>query len=81
MVAESRSAIGIDIGSRMTKIVRMCNREIIDAEIFDTGHDPTVELREVMSDYNSESIVATGYGRRLVQSHITCRTVTEALCW
>jgi len=72
-----KSAVGIDIGSRMTKIVRVNGEGITDDEVFDTGHEPLMELRRVLNGLNSDAVVATGYGRRLAQTQFACSAVTE----
>ncbi|MCE5251624.1 acyl-CoA dehydratase activase [bacterium] len=77
MSVHTKSAIGIDIGSRMTKIVRICGGTVTDAEMFDTGHNPLVELSAVMRGLNGDIVVATGYGRKLVQAPFSCGAVTE----
>ena len=71
------SAIGIDIGSRMTKIVRVSEGNLTDAEVFDTGHDPLAEVYKVMRDLTGDTVIATGYGRRLMHTHLSCKMVTE----
>jgi len=72
-----RTAIGIDLGSRMTKIVRLEGGRVVDAHVFDTGHDPMARLRECLATGAAGAIVATGYGRRLATAHLGCPTVTE----
>jgi len=71
------SAVGIDIGSRMTKIVRVSGNGITDSEIFETGHDPLDLIQKTASSFGDEAVVATGYGRRLVRAHLPCSVVTE----
>lgn len=71
------TGMGIDIGSRTTKIVRIRGGAIIDAVVFDTGHDPVSEIERAARDFADETVVATGYGRHLAEKRLTCRTVTE----
>jgi predicted CoA-substrate-specific enzyme activase len=71
------AAIGIDLGSRMTKIVRLEGGRLTDAQVFDTGYDPMARLREVLAAGAAGAVVATGYGRRLATAHLACPTVTE----
>ena len=73
----NKSAVGIDIGSRMTKIVRVNSGGITDAEVFDTGHEPLTNLHRVLNSFNGDIMVATGYGRRLAQTQLACSAVTE----
>ena len=74
---ENLSALGIDLGSRTTKVVRVAAGEMTDAEVFDTGHDPMAQLAEVLSATTADVMVATGYGRHLARARLPCRTVTE----
>jgi len=77
-----RISTGIDIGSRTTKIVVLSGDEVIHARIFPTGHDPLEQLHPALTaipEFAGGTVVATGYGRRLVQSMAPCVTVTEIL--
>lgn len=73
----SKTAIGIDIGSRATKIVWVQNGKILRSEIFDTGHNPISRVIELLGDPDDASIIATGYGRHLAEAALSCRTITE----
>jgi len=77
MPPSAASAIGIDLGSRLTKIVRVGPAGMTDAEVFDTGHDPLARLAEVLEGLRADVMVATGYGRNLAKDRLPCRTVTE----
>jgi predicted CoA-substrate-specific enzyme activase len=77
MTADGARTVGIDIGSRMTKIVRLEAGAVTHAEVFDTGHDPLGRLRHALEDIDGDGVVATGYGRHLAQAHLNCSTVTE----
>jgi predicted CoA-substrate-specific enzyme activase len=70
-------SIGIDLGSRMTKIVRFVDGEVADAMVFDTGHDALREVLSAIEGLEADRVVATGYGRRLVQESLGCEVVTE----
>jgi len=72
-----KTCIGIDLGSRLTKVVRLEGGRLADAQVFDTGHDPLGRLLEVLKGAAAETIVATGYGRHLAGAHLACMTVTE----
>jgi len=71
------SAIGIDLGSRLTKIVRVGPTGMTESQVFDTGHDPLAHLAEVLKGLRADVVVATGYGRNLAKDRLPCRTVTE----
>ncbi|MBM4020182.1 MAG: 3-hydroxyacyl-ACP dehydratase [Planctomycetes bacterium] len=72
-----RTAIGIDLGSRLTKIVRVEGGRIADALVFDTGHDPLARLPAMLKGLQADAVVATGYGRHLVKGSLPCSAVTE----
>jgi predicted CoA-substrate-specific enzyme activase len=71
------AAIGIDLGSRMTKVVRLEGAEIADSWVFDTGHHPLGRLQGVLERLAPAPMLATGYGRRLARAHLECPMVTE----
>jgi predicted CoA-substrate-specific enzyme activase len=77
MATGGEHTVGIDIGSRMTKVVRLENGALTHSEVFDTGHDPLGRLREALRGMDGQAAVATGYGRHLAQAHLDCPTVTE----
>ena len=77
MTDTASAATGIDLGSRMTKVVRLRGGRIADAQVFDTGHDPLSALRDLFDGLGGEPVVATGYGRRLALGRAACTTVTE----
>jgi predicted CoA-substrate-specific enzyme activase len=68
---------GIDIGSRFIKLVVLkgglfeasCKRE--------TGHTPLETCRELFSASGADRIVATGYGRYLMEVFGNINTITE----
>ena len=69
--------IGIDLGSRTTKIMQLEEREIQYQEIFDTGHDPLSQVRTTLKRLGSSPIMATGYGRHLLSENFGAQRVTE----
>jgi predicted CoA-substrate-specific enzyme activase len=77
MTERHTAAIGIDIGSRMTKVVRLEGGEITYARIFETGHEPLDRLGPALEGMDGAAAMATGYGRHLAQAHLGCPTVTE----
>jgi len=79
MNESKRAAIGIDLGSRMTKVVRLEGGRIVAAQAFDTGHDPLARLRELLAELSrpGDIHVATGYGRHLAKGALACPAVTE----
>jgi predicted CoA-substrate-specific enzyme activase len=69
--------VGVDIGSRTTKIVILKSRSIIQADIFDTVPNPLPEIRRHLAPWAGAPVAATGYGRRLVGSELAAAVVTE----
>jgi len=70
-------AVGIDLGSRTTKIILMIKGKSDHEELFDTGHDPLPRVRRVLERLKPDKIVATGYGRHLVRENFGAEHVTE----
>ncbi|MEW6584659.1 MAG: acyl-CoA dehydratase activase [Nitrospirota bacterium] len=68
---------GIDIGSRYIKYVLLDNNSILDFEKRETGHNPLSVCKELLSLSRPEKIVATGYGRYLLEVFGDIRTITE----
>ena len=71
---------GIDIGSRYIKFVLAEEGRIIAAEKRETGHDPLNTCRDLIARTalaSPERIVATGYGRYLMEVHGDIPTITE----
>ena len=75
----SDCTIGIDLGSRATKILWLEHGAPVRTELFDTGHDPIRRVLELLKDAGGVPVVATGYGRNLVRASLACPTVTEIL--
>ncbi|MEO0206507.1 MAG: acyl-CoA dehydratase activase [candidate division WOR-3 bacterium] len=68
---------GIDIGSRTIKFVRLSDNKIFDYQITDTTVEPLKKIEEVLKDKKFDQLVATGYGRYLMQENYDCPIVTE----
>ncbi len=73
----NQSAIGIDLGSRTTKILLLEDKRILRSEIFETGHDPLPQIIAILKQYPDIPIMATGYGRHLLVEQFAARRVTE----
>ncbi|MEW6416703.1 MAG: BadF/BadG/BcrA/BcrD ATPase family protein [Nitrospirota bacterium] len=68
---------GIDIGSRYIKYVFLEDSRFLEFQRRDTGHNPLSVCRELL-DYNKpDKLVATGYGRHLLEVHGNVKTITE----
>jgi len=68
---------GLDLGSRMTKAVRLEGDRLAETHVSETGPDPLAGLRGVLGNGSGRRLVATGYGRHLAAAHLACPVVTE----
>ena len=50
---------------------------LVKSRIVDTGTDPLARARELLVDWEPETVVATGYGRHLAREKLGCSVVTE----
>ena len=69
--------LGLDLGSRTTKIAELAGGVIDRFEVFDTGPDSLDRVRARLAAKDYARAVATGYGRFLMNAHLDCRIVTE----
>jgi predicted CoA-substrate-specific enzyme activase len=69
--------LGLDLGSRTTKIAQLAGGVLERFEIFDTGPDSLDRGRARLAEKDYDRAAATGYGRFLVEAHLDCRVVTE----
>jgi predicted CoA-substrate-specific enzyme activase len=68
---------GIDIGSRYIKYVLMEDSRLVEFHRRETGHKPLAICREMVDRNKPQRLVATGYGRHLLEVHGDVRTITE----
>ncbi len=71
---------GIDIGSRSMELVIMENNTVVRQERLPTTFDPVRQCRRLLRDVSPRRIVATGYGRKLVEGlglDVPVETITE----
>jgi (R)-2-hydroxyacyl-CoA dehydratese activating ATPase len=69
--------LGLDLGSRTTKIVELRGGAVERFEIFDTGPGSLDRVRSRLAAKDYVRAAATGYGRFLFNAHLDCRVVTE----
>jgi predicted CoA-substrate-specific enzyme activase len=69
--------LGLDLGSRTTKIVEWREGAPAGFEIFDTAPDSIARVRARLERRDYARAAATGYGRFLMTAHLDCRVVTE----
>jgi predicted CoA-substrate-specific enzyme activase len=68
---------GIDIGSRYIKYALLENGEPLVLVRRETGYDPLPTCRALMEEMRADRIIATGYGRHLLEEDRGIRTITE----
>ncbi len=80
-----KNYVGIDLGSRMAKIVVLQNGKIVFTEVMDTGVNPQktseILLEKALSEINKndiDKIYSTGYGRNIVP--FSDKRISEISC-
>ena len=68
---------GIDLGSRSVKLVLVQNGVVVHEAVRYHAHDPLATCAELLAGHRPDRLMATGYGRRICETHWDCRTVTE----
>jgi (R)-2-hydroxyacyl-CoA dehydratese activating ATPase len=70
---------GVDIGSRTIKIIVMDSgrNRIKDSRKVETTFNPMRQCKRLLADLRWDRLVATGYGRRLVQESFQADVITE----
>jgi len=68
---------GIDIGSRTIEVVVMEDGRVVETRQSDSGFDPLKEALMLLDGAKRNRIMATGYGRHLLEVALDAPTVTE----
>lgn len=68
---------GIDIGSRSIELIVLENGQVIHSKQAESGYNPIERVKELISDISFDKIMATGYGRGIVEVAFDYPTVTE----
>lgn len=68
---------GIDIGSRSIEVVVMEDGRVVETRQSDSGFDPLKEALRLLDGVKNDRIMATGYGRHLLEVALDAPTVTE----
>ena len=68
---------GIDIGSRYIKLVLLGGSNPMEFHRRETGHEPLRVCTELIQCTQPERLIATGYGRYLLEVHGSVQTMTE----
>jgi len=71
------SFLGIDIGSRFIKVAVVKDGRCIHHQRVETSYDPLKKCKELLTEYKVKDIVATGYGRHLLDMNNSIKTITE----
>lgn len=70
-------ALGMDIGSRFIKAALLEGGELKNIRVVETSFDPLERCRKLLEETPADSVVATGYGRHLLEVHTEIKTITE----
>ncbi|MBM3307756.1 MAG: 3-hydroxyacyl-ACP dehydratase [Candidatus Eisenbacteria bacterium] len=70
-------ALGIDIGSRAIKLALLEDGRVLEERRVPTTFDPASQAADLMRGLRWDTIVATGYGRRLLVGPPGLRIITE----
>ena len=74
----SKTALGLDIGSRSIEAVWLDEQgRIIRYKIADSTHDPIAVARELIAHDDYDVMCATGYGRHTARDAFDCNIITE----
>ena len=68
---------GIDIGSRTIEVAVVEDGRVVETRQGDSGFDPLKEALKLLYGAKHDRIMATGYGRHLLEVALDARTVTE----
>ncbi len=73
------TAVGLDVGSRTIKLVKLDSSCQAEGEILvvPSGPNPLRRCRDLLAGVETTSLVVTGYGRHLVSGEIGARNVSE----
>lgn len=72
--------LGIDIGSRSIEVVAMRQGEVVEKRHGPTTFNPVQQINHLLEGLEAQMVVATGYGRNLVQElslGFPVQTITE----
>lgn len=69
---------GVDVGSTYTKICGINEKEeIIDMNVIPTIINQDEIVKEYLSDKEVKMLVATGYGRHMIEERFSCPVISE----
>ncbi|MRT91701.1 acyl-CoA dehydratase activase [Ancylomarina sp. 16SWW S1-10-2] len=68
---------GIDIGSRSIELIVLEDGQVVHSKQAESGYNPIERVKELIADISFDKIMATGYGRGIVEVAFNFPTVTE----
>jgi (R)-2-hydroxyacyl-CoA dehydratese activating ATPase len=68
---------GIDIGSTTIELVVVENGDVIQSKMCDSGFDPLKQSQKLIDGIAFDKLIATGYGRHLLEIYENTPTITE----
>jgi predicted CoA-substrate-specific enzyme activase len=69
--------LGIDIGSRYIKAALVADGRLVSFDRRETTCEPLESCRQILGEMGADRVMATGYGRHLLEVHGDIPTVTE----
>ncbi|QXE90068.1 3-hydroxyacyl-ACP dehydratase [Geomonas subterranea] len=69
--------VGIDLGSRTIKTVALKGGAVLQRRVVESGFEPHRQALQLLGDHPTARVVATGYGRHLMQQHAELDIITE----
>jgi len=69
--------LGIDIGSRFIKAALVQDGRLVSFDRRETTCEPLESCRQILGEMGADRVMATGYGRHLLEVHGDIPTVTE----
>lgn len=69
--------VGIDLGSRTIKTVALKGGLLLQRSVVESGFEPQRQALQMLGDHPQARVVATGYGRHLMQQHAELGIITE----
>lgn len=76
-MTKQKTAAGIDVGSRTIKLVLYNGNHILFEKIVDNTYNSAESIKNLLGEVKYDSLVASGYGRALVEIGWEAPTVSE----
>ncbi len=69
--------LGVDLGSRTIKVAAIVDDILLCHTKQESGFEPHQQAQDMLKQFQSGTIIATGYGRHLAQKHFADEVITE----